>query len=150
MMASQQDDTSAITATIITATAPPAPPQAPSSSSSLASPDRASALRALRHTFAPRIAKHARAIFKAARALQIVELEMHRNARLIAGKDYKNTHTVSFDIHGSIDDQLENIGEVEYGPGIKDIVAKAKEMLEDADSVAAHAQPPPLPYEEGA
>jgi hypothetical protein len=49
---------------------------------------------------------------------------MHRNACLIAGKHYKNTHVISFDMHGSIDDQLENVGELEYGAGLEDIIAK--------------------------
>ena len=140
-MASQDDNTTA------TATAS----SSLSSSSSSPPPSfakRIRRLRALRYAFATRIAKHAHAILKAARALQAVERDMHREARRIAGNNYKNTHVISFDMHGSIDDQLENVGEVEYGAGLEDIIAKAKEMADEADSTAGRAKPPLLPYEE--
>jgi hypothetical protein len=105
------------------------------------------ALRALRHRYAADVAKHAHAICAAAKSLQDIEAEMAREAVGIAGEDYEQDHSITFDGHGSIENQLENLGEVEYGAGINDIVSKAVEMEKEAASVAKCASPPPLPYE---
>jgi hypothetical protein len=111
----------------------------PMSTATDAIAEHALALRGVRRTYARHIGKHARAILKAALALRAIEADMDKKARLIAGNDYRDTYTISFDMHGSIDNQLENIGEVEYGAGIEDIITKAKEMVGEADEVAASA-----------
>ena len=105
------------------------------------------ALRAMRHRYAADVAKHAAAIYKAAKSLQAIENAMAREAVIIAGEDYEERYTVTFDGHGSIENQLENLGVVEYGSGINDIVSKAVEMEAEAIIVANSAEPPKLPYE---
>ena len=106
------------------------------------------ALRAMRHRYAADVAKHAKAIYAAAKSLQAIEIAMARDAVVIAGKDYEEHHTITFDGHGSIENQLENLGIVEDGAGIDDIVTKAAEMEAEATIVAECADPPPLPYEQ--
>ena len=109
----------------------------------------AAALRAMRHRYAADAAKHAAAIYKAAKSLQAIENAMAREATAIAGEDYVERYTITFDGHGSIENQLENLGVVEYGSGINDIVSKAVEIEEEAAAVAKSAEPPLLPYESG-
>ena len=109
----------------------------------------AAALRAVRHRYAADVAKHAAAIYKAAKSLQAIENAMAREATAIAGEDYVERYVITFDGHGSIENQLENLGVVEYGSGINDIVSKALEIEEDATAVAESAEPPLLPYESG-
>ena len=84
---------------------------------------------------------------RAAKSLQAIENAMSREATVIAGEDYEERYTVTFDGHGSIENQLENLGVVEYGSGINDIVSKAVEMEAEAIIVANSAEPPKLPYE---
>lgn len=107
----------------------------------------AAALRAMRHRYAADVAKHAAAIFKAAKSLQEIENAMAREASAIAGEGYEERYVITFDGHGSIENQLENLGVVEYGSGINDIVSKAIEMEAEATIVANSAEPPKLPYE---
>jgi hypothetical protein len=105
------------------------------------------ALRTMRHHYAADVAKHAKAIYAAAKSLQAIEIAMARAAVDVAGEEYEEHHTITFDGHGSIGNQLENLGIVEYGAGIDDIVTKAAEMEAEATNVAKCADPPPLPYE---
>lgn len=84
----------------------------------------------------------------AAKRLRKLEADMAKEASSIAGQDYRQRHTVSFDGHGSIEDQLENLGTVESGPGIKDIEVKAKSIAEEAQAVADRVEPPSLPSED--
>ena len=105
------------------------------------------ALRAMRHRYAADVAKHAAAIYKAAKSLQAIENAMAREATVIAGEGYEERYAITFDGHGSIENQLENLGVVEYGSGINDIVSKAVEMEAEAIIVANSVEPPKLPYE---
>ena len=74
------------------------------------------ALRALRHRYAADVAKHAHAIYAAAKSLKDIEVDMAREAVGIAGEDYEQDHSITFDGHGSIENQLENLGEVSMAP----------------------------------
>ena len=107
----------------------------------------AAALRAMRHSYAADVAKHAAVIYKAAKSLQAIENAMAREATAIAGEAYEERYVITFDGHGSIENQVENLGVVEYGSGINDIVSKAIEMEAEAISVANSAEPPKLPCE---
>lgn len=105
------------------------------------------ALRGVRHTYAPKIAQQARIMAMAAKKIRKLESDMAMEAKLIAGAAYEENHTITFDGHGSIENQLEIFGEVQNGAGIEDIERKALEMAKEAEEVAEHQDPPPLPYE---
>ena len=106
------------------------------------------ALRDMRHRYAADVAKHAKAIYAAAKSLQAIEKAMAREAADIDGEEYEERHMITFDGHGSIRNQFENLGRVESGAGINDIVAKAAEMEAEATDVAVCEVPPPLPSED--
>ena len=110
--------------------------------------DTVEARRKLRHRYAADVAKQAETIYQAAKKLQAIEAEMAREAGKIAGEDYEANHVITFDGHGSIGNQMENIGMVEYGAGFDDIAAKAFDVKAEALSVAKSKLPPPLPYED--
>jgi hypothetical protein len=110
--------------------------------------DPVEALRKLRHRYAADVAKEAETIYQAAKKLQAIEAEMAREAGKIAGEDYEASHVITFDGHGSIGNQMENLGMVEYGAGFDDIAAKAFDVKAEALSVAKSKLPPPLPYED--
>ena len=110
--------------------------------------DPVEALREVRHRYAADVAKQAETIYQAAKKLQAIEAEMAREAGKIAGEDYEVSHVITFDGHGSIGNQMENLGMVEYGAGFDDIAAKAFDVKAEALSVAKSKLPPPLPYED--
>ncbi len=94
----------------------------------------------------------ARVMLLAAQRLQKIEEAMAKEARAIAGEDYdEQEHSVTFDGHGSIHNQLEWLGsEEEPVAGIADIERKARLIVDDAEAVAKREQeedPPRLPSE---
>jgi hypothetical protein len=109
--------------------------------------DPVEALREVRYRYAADVAKQADIIYQAAQRLQAIEAAMAREAVKIAGEDYQVNHVITFDGHGSIDNQMETIGMVEGGAGFDDIAAKAFNVKAEALSVAESKLPPPLPYE---
>ncbi len=71
---------------------------------------------------------------------------MDSKALAIAGDDYEVLHTVSFERHGSVHEQRENLSEVLI-PGLIDVAAMAQDMADDAQEVAKEDAPPALPSE---
>ena len=106
----------------------------------------AKALRALRFKHAPAISRQATIVLLAAQELERMHKEMDAEAREIAGLGYETNHTVTFDEHGSINDQLDNLGTVR-GAGIKDVVRMAVDMARDASHVETAKGNAPLPSE---
>jgi hypothetical protein len=99
------------------------------------------ALRAVRHKHAAKVARLARLVHWAAKSLLRTHKQMAREADAIVGRHC--THTVGFDEHRPLDEQLE-LGALPTGPAIIDIVDTARAMERDAASVAAQAVPPKL------
>jgi hypothetical protein len=104
------------------------------------------ALRAVRHARAARVAQQADLLSLAAKALIALHDEMDQEARAIAGEDYADCHSLAYERHGSMNDQLNSLGEI-LAPGLIDIVGMAHEMGMEARAIATEAVPPPLPSE---
>jgi hypothetical protein len=103
-------------------------------------------LRALRHAHAASVERQARIVALAVRELVELHERMDRKARAISGDDYEVRHTVSFERHGSMHEQRENLGEVLI-PGLIDVAAMVQDMADDAQEVAEEDAPPALPSE---
>jgi hypothetical protein len=104
-------------------------------------------LRKIRHKHAAKVAQQARIIASAARKLIKLEAVIHEASIAVAGEDYDLSHCPSFDLHGSMERQFENMGHVD-GPGFTDVLAFAKMLAESAATVANAEEPPPMPYED--
>ncbi len=60
---------------------------------------------------------------------------MDREARAIACDDYEVRHTISFELHCSMDEKRENLGKVLI-PRLVDVAAMVQDMADDAQEVA--------------
>jgi hypothetical protein len=101
-------------------------------------------LREVRHKYAKKALRFAYDMLTAATALNDIEAQIHKESMAIAGENYAEIHTVSFDMYGSIEQQIDNdCGEV-LGPGMKDVQDFAQSLIEELEPVAASD---PLPFE---
>ena len=103
------------------------------------------ALRQLRHQYAAKVAQQARIMELAAKNLIKLHADMDKEAKIIAGDNYKEDHDLAFvevermaDIDEDIRDPI---------PGVKDIYELAKDTARWAGECAAQDEPPPLPSE---
>ena len=104
------------------------------------------ALRKLHHDNAPKVARLARILQLTAERLHKIHVKIDKEAIRIAGKNYKDDHSVGFDEHGPLDEQTHR-GDLPTGPGIVDIMDTARAMASYAGRVAAEATPLTLPSE---
>ena len=104
-------------------------------------------LRAIKHKHAAKVAGHARIIAEAAKALIDIEDEIRKESIEIAGDDYGDDHEPSYDVHKSLDYQVENMMDIR-GAGFVDILSCATGVAEHAAEVASADTPPPLPFED--
>ena len=104
-------------------------------------------LRALRHSFAARIAQQARIVAIASKKLLKLHASMDKTARKIAGPDYRQYHEVTFEEFPSIADQRREDDGAVQGPGLEDVRDLAVEMARWAGEVASADAPPQLPSE---
>jgi hypothetical protein len=89
-------------------------------------------LRAIRHKHAARLALHARIIQMAATEIRAINATLHKESVAVAGNDYLDHHTVTFEPCPSIAQQIDDdIGEVS-GAGIDDVLQYASALLDDA------------------
>jgi hypothetical protein len=88
---------------------------------------------AIRRSYAKRIAKAAREMQKAAATANELEKEMLAKCKEIAGEDVEGVHIISYQPHGSIEDQMENLGEV-LNAGLDDVIELAREMADSAEA----------------
>ena len=89
-------------------------------------------LRAIRHKHAARLALHARIIQMAATEIRAINATLHKESVAVAGNDYLDHHTVTFEPCPSIAQQQEDdIGEVS-GAGIDDVFWYASVLLDEA------------------
>ncbi len=96
----------------------------------------ADALRMLRGKFAPHVLELAKKLREAAEALMEIDEKMDTEAKEITGDDnYKFEHTVTFDEHGSMNEQLENLGEI-LGAGFEDVFDMATSLIQMAEEAA--------------
>ena len=107
---------------------------------------RVQKLRSMRHAYAPKVASLSKIIQMAAKALVKIEKDMDRQANEIDGEYYKSRYTLSFEIHGSNDAQVDLDGFVTT-PDFQSILKTATETAEAAEDVASFTEPPPLPSE---
>jgi hypothetical protein len=104
------------------------------------------ALRKISHKYAAEIAHRAKRVHRAAEKLLRTQRRMEREARRVAGKDYKNEHgAVGFDTETLY--KQNNRGDIPTDPAITDIVTTVSTMEREASRVAAEAVPPPLSWE---
>jgi hypothetical protein len=89
------------------------------------------ALRDVRHVHAAKVERQALIVGLAVRELLKLHERMDQEARAIAGEDYEVHHTVSFERHGYMDDQREDLGEILI-PGLVDVASMVEDMAEDA------------------
>ena len=61
--------------------------------------------------------------------------------------DFERFHKLSFDGHGSIQEQMEYYDEVPFGAGMVDIHDNAKQIMVKTRAVANKVEPPRLPFE---
>jgi hypothetical protein len=87
-----------------------------------------SEITAIRRSYAERIAKAARQMLDAAAAANALEKEMMAKCKELAGDEVEGDHIISFQPHGSINDQMENLGEV-VNAGLDDVEELARVML---------------------
>jgi hypothetical protein len=87
-------------------------------------------LRAVRHKYAAKVAMHASVVCFHARKLVRLHAKIHAEAVAIAGADYDEYHTVGFDEHCSIDEQLRDVenGSEISGAGLEDVVEMPDSM----------------------
>ena len=104
-------------------------------------------LRTIKHKHASRVAAHASIIAEAARMLIDIEAEIRKESIEAAGDDYCDDHEPSYDLHKSLDYQVENMMVIR-GAGFVDILSCATGVAEHAAEVAAADTPPPLPFED--
>jgi hypothetical protein len=89
---------------------------------------------AIRRSYAERIAKAAREMQKAAATANELEKEMLAKCKELTGdEDVEGVHIISYQPHGSIEDQMENLGEV-LNAGLEDVIELAREMADSAEA----------------
>ncbi len=82
-------------------------------------------------------ARLARILQMAAKEIRAIDATSHTESTAIAGADYEDAHTVTFEHHPSISEQLDNdLCEV-LGAGIDDVCAYTHVLLQDATKAAA-------------
>ncbi len=91
-------------------------------------------IAAIRKNYAERIAKAARDMKKAAEEAIELEKKMMEECQELAGEDVEQDHIISYQPHGSIEDQIENLGEV-LSAGLDDVKTLAIEMAENAEAL---------------
>ena len=104
------------------------------------------ALRAIHHKYAARVARQAAVVHLAAKRLLALQKAIEREARAVAGAEYKEWHEVGYEMHESLAEQTER-GDLPTGAGIVDLVTTAREIADYAERVAAAREPPTLPSE---
>jgi hypothetical protein len=69
-------------------------------------------------------------------AAEAIELEkkMMEECKELAGERVEEDHIISYQPHGSIEDQMENLGEV-LSAGLDDVQSLATEMAENAEAL---------------
>jgi len=103
-------------------------------------------LRDVRKKHAAQVARFAGILQLATKGLMDIEAQIRTEAIAIAGSDYDIDHTITFEPYGSIETQLENIGEVR-GPGLEDIDAFAEDLLYIVNPILSADEALPLPSE---
>ncbi len=88
----------------------------------------------IRKNYAERIAKAARDMKKAAEEAIELEKKMMEECKELAGEGVEQDHIISYQPHGSIEDQIENLGEV-LSAGLDDVKTLAIEMAEYAEAL---------------
>lgn len=97
-------------------------------------------VRVIRKNHAPQVLKLAQQLVDSAGELLKIEEKMDIEAKELTGyDDYTTDHTVSFQHHGCIEDQMENLGEI-LGPGFKDVVMMANLLRVDAEDAASSVE----------
>jgi hypothetical protein len=91
-------------------------------------------ITAIRKSYAERIAKAAREMQKAAAEAIELEKKMMEECEELAGEGVEGQHTISYQPHGSIEDQMENLGEV-LNAGLDDVQTLAIEMAKNAQAL---------------
>ena len=91
-------------------------------------------ITAIRKSYAERIAKAAREMQKAAAEAIELEKKMMEECEELAGEGVEGQHIISYQPHGSIEDQLENLGEV-LNAGLDDVQTLAIEMAKNAQAL---------------
>jgi hypothetical protein len=84
-------------------------------------------LEEMKTEYDERVGKLAKQMYDAAKALMMIEKEMDTRAKEITGDD---EYTVSFQQHGSVDDQLQNLGEY-IKPGFEDVMMMARSLMNE-------------------
>ncbi len=100
-------------------------------------------LRKVHQENAAKVGRLARIIEMCAKRLIKLQNKTDRKAKAIAGKHFKFFHTVGFDEHGPLEDQIER-GDLPTGAGFIDIMDTARATADYAEFVARTKPPPPL------
>jgi hypothetical protein len=104
------------------------------------------ALRAISHKHAAKVARQAKLLHLTAKQLLRTQRRMEREARAVAGNDYKDKYgAVGFDTETLYEQNTR--GDIPTDPALTDIVTTASIMANVASGVAAEAVPPPLSWE---
>ena len=102
-------------------------------------------LRKLRHSYAPKVARLARIIELASKNLINIHKRLDKEARKIAGHNYKATHQLAFMEVACMSSRSEK--EDNWIPGLEDIHLLAEDVADWAGECAAKTEPPLLPSE---
>ena len=100
-------------------------------------------LRALQKKHAKKAQKYAKVIQAAAKKLIEVQNDLEDEAVAIAGESYKNFHVISYELHGTNDEQVECDGFV-TAPDFVSVEKMADELVKVLDPVISAAVPLPL------
>jgi hypothetical protein len=100
----------------------------------------AHSLLQMRAIYAPHVMEQAKRMMEAAEELMSINDRMNADAIHITGSEnYERDHTVSFEEFGSMDDQIEGLGEVKC-PGFEDVYDMASALIKQAAAAAAEAE----------
>ncbi len=95
------------------------------------------ALRMMRSKFAPRVLELAKKLREAAEGLMDINEKMDAEAKEITGDDkYTLDHTVSFEEHGSMNEQIESLGEI-LSVGFEDVLDMASSLAKSAEEAVS-------------
>ncbi len=100
----------------------------------------AHSLLQMRAIYAPHVMEQAKKMKEAAEELMSINDRMDADAMDITGSEnYEVDHSVSFEEFGTMDDQIEGLGEVKC-PGFEDVYDMADALFKQAAEAAAQAE----------
>jgi hypothetical protein len=92
-------------------------------------------LHTKRHAQAAKVEQHQRIVVLAVHELAEIHACMNREACAITGDDYEVCHTVSFELHCSMDEQRKSLSKVLIS-GLVNVASMVQDMAEGAQEVA--------------